>query len=138
MLFIFIPGVALTKPTQRDISPIEKCLNVSTNRANDCVNKNLKVKTISRCYEMSETIFSANSKENVKNYCFYSVSEFPSLKTCTDAAKKFYMAENKDQALFECFRQFASHMDIKTCVNISKMMSYRERRMYLEKHCYNM
>lgn len=126
---------AKTATSSSRLSSVEKCLSVSTNLTRDCINKNLKNKTLNACYTLSDTIFSYHSKENVRNYCFYNISEFPSLNACTTAAKKFFIAENKDQALFECFRQFASQIDKRTCVAIAKMMSYREKRQYLETHC---
>ncbi len=119
-------------------SAVEKCLNVSTNLTNDCMKIHLKPKTINSCYKMSETIFSNQSKENVKNYCFYNISEFPTLNSCVDSAKKFYIAENKDQALFECVRQFVSTISVKNCVNVSKMMTYKEKANYLAAQCHNM
>lgn len=118
--------------------PIEKCLNVSTNLTNDCMKLHLKPKTIDSCYKMSETIYSNQSKENVKNYCFYSISEFPTLNTCVDAAKKFYIGENKDQALFECVRQFASTISVDKCLNVSKMMTYKDKANYLAAHCHSL
>jgi hypothetical protein len=124
--------------TRSGSSPVEKCLNVSTNLTTDCMNQHLKPKTINNCYKMSETIFSNQSKENVKNYCFYNISEFPTLKTCVDSAKKFYIAENKDQALFECVRQFASSISVKNCMDLSKMMTYKEKSNYLAGHCSNL
>lgn len=129
---------AKTATNARTITPIEKCLNVATNLPNDCINRSLKNKTLSNCYALSETIFSYHSKERVKNYCFYNISEFPSLQTCTAAAKKFFIAENKDQALFECVRQFTSQIDERSCLEIARMMTYREKRSYLENHCHNL
>lgn len=119
-------------------SAIEKCLNVSTNLTNDCMSVHLKPKTIDSCYKISETIYSNQSKENVKNYCFYHISEFPTLNTCVAAAKKFYVAENKDQALFECVRQFSSTISVKSCIAVAKQMTYVEKRNYLETSCRNL
>lgn len=87
---------------------------------------------------MSETIYSNQSKENVKNYCFYNISEFPTLNTCVAAAKKFYVAENKDQALFECVRQFSSTISVKSCIGVAKNMTYVDKRAYLETSCRNL
>lgn len=144
-LFLYVLVMALVLPifspaaktaSTREASLIEKCLSISTNLPQDCIKRNLKNKTLNACYALSETIYSDHSKENVRNYCFYNISEFPSLNACTAAAKKFFIAENKDQALFECFRQFSSQMDRRTCFSIAKMMSYHEKRKYLETHCH--
>lgn len=129
---------AFAAGSARPTSAVEKCLNVSTNLTNDCMNRHLKPKTIDSCYKMSETIYSNQSKENVKNYCFYSISEFPTLNTCVTAAKKFYIGENKDQALFECVRQFASTISVDKCMSVSKMMTYKEKGNYLAGHCSNL
>ena len=126
---------AFAANSARPVSAVEKCLNVSTNLTNDCMKLHLKPKTIDSCYKMSETIFSNQSKENVKNYCFYNISEFPTLNTCVAAAKKFYIGENKDQALFECVRQFASTISVDKCLNVSKMMTYKDKANYLAAHC---
>lgn len=122
----------------RELAPIEKCLNISTNVASECIRRHLNPRTIQACYAMSETIYSSLSKEKVREYCFYNINEFSSLKSCLAATKKFYMDENKDQALFECYRQFAPEINERQCLKISKMMSYRERRSYLENHCHNL
>lgn len=121
--------------TRTATSPIEKCLNVATHLTSDCVNRHLKPKTIDSCYKMTDTIYSNQSKENVKNYCFYNISEFPTLKTCIDSAKRFFIAENKDQALFECVRQFSSTISSKDCMTVSKIMTYKEKASYLASHC---
>lgn len=131
-------ATAIAASNTRPTTAVEKCLNVSTNQTNDCMNLHLKPKTIDSCYKMSETIYSNQSKENVKNYCFYNISEFPTLNTCVAAAKKFYVAENKDQALFECVRQFSSTISLKACIGVSKQMTYKEKQAYLENGCRNL
>lgn len=119
-------------------SAIEKCLNVSTNVATDCIRQHLKVKTLNSCYNLSNTIYSIESKEKVKEHCFYSISEFPTLDLCLNAAKKFYLSENKDHAVFECVRQFADTISEKNCLKASKLMTYPERKRHLEGHCRNL
>ena len=137
-LFSLVFLEAATGAARSGTTAVEKCLNVSTNQTSDCMRLHLKPKTIDSCYKMSETIFSTQSKENVKNYCFYEINEFPTLKTCVDSARKFYMAEDKDHALFECVRQFSNKISVKNCLSVSKMMTLPVRASYLEGHCTNL
>jgi hypothetical protein len=136
-LVVFLQALG-SNAARPGITAVEKCLNVSTNQTTGCMRLHLKPKTIDSCYKMSETIFSTQSKENVKNYCFYEISEFPTLKSCVDSAKIFYMAEDKDHALFECVRQFANKISVKSCLGVSKMMTLPVRASYLEGQCYNL
>ncbi len=139
LLFSFVMLQAASSVAARPgTSPVEKCLNISTNLINDCMQRHLKPKTIDSCYRMSESIYSNQSKENIKNYCFYQISEFPTLKTCVNSARKFYLAESKDQALFECVHQFSATISEKSCVSISQLMTFKEKRSYLEAHCHNL
>ncbi len=143
-LYVLLFSLVIQSTTQAlaaaksNVSTAEKCLNVSTNLTVDCMNRHLQPKTLTSCYKLSETIYSNQSKENVKNYCFYSISEFPTLIACVDSAKKFYLGENKDQALFECVRQFASSITVNQCMKVSKMMTFKEKSNYLARHCANL
>jgi hypothetical protein len=102
------------------------------------MNRAMPHKTIDKCYQLTDTIYSSHSKENAKNHCFYNISEFPTLNTCVASAKKFFVGENKDQALFECVRQFSSTITEKSCLSVAKIMIYAEKRTYLEGHCKNL
>jgi hypothetical protein len=117
---------------------LDKCLNNPTNQIKDCLKAASPHQSINQCFNLSETIYSAHSKEAVKNHCFYSISEFPTLNTCLASAKKFFIAENKDHGLFECFRQFSSQISENSCLKIAKMMTYSEKRNYLANHCRNL
>lgn len=119
-------------------SSLEKCLNISTNQTRDCMKIYLKRKTLDGCYTLAEGIYSNQSKERAKDYCFYEISAFPNLKSCVDNAKKFFLAENKDQALFECVRQSAALISVKSCLKVSKMMTYQEKRNHLINQCNNL
>lgn len=120
------------------LNALDKCLNVPSNLTRDCVNRAMPYKTIDKCYTLADSIYSSHSKENVKNHCFYGISQFPTLKSCVDSAKKFTEAENKDQALFECVRQFSSAISENSCLDVAKVMTYAEKRSYLESHCRNL
>ena len=128
---------ALATPRLK-ISAAEKCMYLSTNLTVDCMKRHLLPKTLTSCYKLSETIYSNHSKENVKNYCFYNISEFPTLNSCVDSAKKFYLGENQDQALFECVRQFTSTITMNQCLKVSRMMIYKDKSNYLARHCGNL
>ena len=143
-LYVILFSLVIQSTTQAlaaprpGVSEAEKCLNVSTNLTVDCMRRHLQPKTLTSCYKLSETIFSNQSKENVKNYCFYNISEFPTLNACVNSAKKFYLGENKDQALFECVRQFTSTITENQCLMVSKMMTYKDKSNYLARHCGNL
>lgn len=139
LLLVLIPIVLAGSYSQaRAVSSIEHCLNNPKNLTQECAKKFISHQSISQCYKAADTIFSTHSKENLKNYCFYNVSEFPTLNSCTTAALKFFIAENKDQALFECYRQFASGVSENNCIKISKLMTFTEKKTYLENHCHNL
>lgn len=117
---------------------LENCLNGSTTPVNTCMNKALTKKTITQCYTLAEKIKSLSAKEKIVDYCFYEISEFSNLNTCLYATSKFYIGENKDAALFECYRQFAPTINKKVCQKISQLMTYPEKRSYMQNQCENL
>ncbi len=116
-------------------SPLEKCLSSQSENTKNCVEKNIKILTLSNCFSESEKIKSDLSRENLKQFCFYEVSEFPSMKTCLVAAEKMQVAIHHDDAVFECVRQFQDQMDLNLCRHISKKMKYPEKAEHLVRKC---
>lgn len=116
-------------------SPLEKCLSVQSENTKNCVEKNIKILTLSNCFSESEKIKSDLSRENLKQFCFYEVSEFPSLNTCLSSAQKMQVAIHQDDAIFECVRQFQNVMDLNLCRKISKKMKYPEKAEHLVRKC---
>lgn len=116
-------------------SPLEKCLSSQLENTKSCAEKNIKVLTLSNCFSESEKIKSDLSRENLKQFCFYQVSEFPSLKTCLTAASKMQVAIHHDDAVFECVLQFQDIMNLNLCRQISKKMKYPEKAEHLVRKC---
>lgn len=114
---------------------LEKCLSTQTENTKSCAEKNIKNLTLSRCFAESEKIKSDLSRENLRQFCFYEVSEFPSLKTCLSSAVQMSVAIHHDDAVFECVRQFQSIMDLSLCRKISKKMKYPEKSEHLVRKC---
>ncbi len=116
-------------------SPLEKCLSSQSENTKNCAEKNIKILTLNNCFAEAEKIKSDLSRENLKQFCFYEVSEFPSLNTCMTSAQKMQVAINRDDAIFECVRQFQNVMDLKLCQKISKKMKYPEKAEHLVRKC---
>lgn len=116
-------------------STLETCLSTPTENTKNCVEKNIKIITLSSCFSAAEKIKSSLSKENLKQFCFYEVSEFPSLKTCLNAASGMEIAVHHDDAIFDCVRQFQDAMDLNLCRKISKKMKYVEKAEHLVRKC---
>jgi len=114
---------------------LEKCLSTPTENTKSCAEKNIKNLTLSRCFAEAEKIKSDLSRENLKQFCFYEVSEFPSLKTCLSSAVQMIVAIHHDDAIFECVRQFQNVMDLNLCRKISKKMKYPEKAEHLVRKC---
>jgi len=116
-------------------STLEKCLSTQKENTKSCAEKNIKNLTLSHCYSEAEKIKSDLSRENLKQFCFYEVSEFPSLKTCLSSAVQMSVAIHHDDAIFECISQFQDQMDLNLCRHISKKMKYPEKAEHLVRKC---
>lgn len=119
-------------------SNLEKCLDQQPNEIRECLGKTSKYITISSCFDQANAIKSNYLKENVREYCFYHISEFPNLKSCVAKARQFSDAENHDAALFNCYGQFESSIKKGTCETMSKMFRFPEKGRYLKSNCSNL
>ncbi len=116
-------------------SPIEKCLASASETTKTCAEKYIKNLNMNNCFKECEKLKSDLSKENLKQFCFFEVSEFSEVNTCLSAANKFTVAINHDEAVFECVRQFQSELNPTKCLLISKKMRYPEKAQHLSQHC---
>ena len=116
-------------------NPLEKCLSLQKENTKNCAEKNISILTLSNCFSEADKIKSDLSRENLKQFCFYEVSEFPSLKTCMSSAEKMQVAIHHDDAVFECVRQFQDTLDVNLCQRISKKMKYPEKAEHLSRKC---
>lgn len=119
-------------------SNLEKCLDSQPNEIRECLGKSAKYITLSSCFDQAANIKSNYLKENVHEYCFYHISEFPNLNSCVSKARLFTDAENHDAALFNCYLQFETSMKKKSCESISKMFRFPEKGRYLKSNCANL
>ena len=116
-------------------SPLEKCLSNTHVSTTDCAQQNIKLLTLSSCFAEAEKIKSDLSKENLTQFCFYNVSEFPTLKSCLSRSKNFKTAINHDESLFECIRQFQNEISQIQCLSIAEKMRYPEKLEHLKRNC---
>ena len=114
---------------------IEKCLANSTENTAICAEKFIKPLTLTQCFSSAEKIKSDLSKENLKQFCFYQVSEFPNLNSCLISADTMTVMINHDDAVFECIRQFQNSLSATQCLELSKKMRYPEKNDYLRRKC---
>ena len=114
---------------------LEKCLDTQPNEIQDCLERSNKHVTISSCYTAVDSLKSDYLKENVREYCFYQISEFPNLRTCVSKAEQFTDADNHDAALFSCQAQFEEKIKRRTCLQMSKRFRFPEKGKYLADHC---
>lgn len=114
---------------------LEKCLADTSATTQNCVQKHIQRLTLDSCFSESANIKSDLSKENLKQFCFYNVSEFPTLKSCLSRSENFKVALNHDEALFECVRQFQNQISESQCSAISSQMRYPEKLQHLKRNC---
>lgn len=132
-LVLFSSNFALAGSTS-----LEKCLDDQPNEIRECLAKTSKYTTLSSCFDQAAKIRSNFIKENVHEYCFYHISEFPNLRSCTAKAQQFTDSENHDAALFNCYLQFETKMKKETCEKIAKMFRFPEKSRYLKTNCSNL
>ncbi|MCM2353422.1 MAG: hypothetical protein NDI63_07350 [Pseudobdellovibrio sp.] len=137
-LFLTAFMLLTTAFTNAPSSTLEKCLDEQPNEIRECLGKTSKHITLSSCFEQVNTVKSNYLKENVREYCFYHISEFPNLKSCVAKARQFTDAENHDAALFNCYSQFESTINKATCETMSKMFRFPEKGRYLKSNCSNL
>jgi hypothetical protein len=113
----------------------EKCLSTANETTQHCAEKYIKNLTLNNCFSATEKIKSELSKENLKQFCFYQVSEFPTLNSCLEASKKMIVALNHDEAIFECVRQFQQQISQSTCHQLSTKLKYPEKSQHLNRKC---
>ena len=128
----------LTTGFTSNTSALEKCLDEQPNEVRACLGKTSKHITLSSCFDQVNKIKSNYFKENVREYCFYHISEFPNLKSCVSKARQFTDAENHDAALFNCYSQFEPTIKKATCETMSKMFRFPEKGRYLKSNCSNL
>lgn len=117
---------------------LEKCLDDQPNEIRSCLGKSSKHITLSSCFDQAALVKSNYLRENVHEYCFYHISEFPNLNSCVDKARQFTDAENHDAALFNCYLQFEIKMTKNSCEKIAKMFRFSEKGRYLKSNCSNL
>lgn len=116
---------------------LEKCLSSSAGAetTEKCAQKYIKNLTLNQCFSEAEKIKSELSKENLKQFCFYQVSEFPTLASCLNTSKKMAVMLNHDEAVFECVRQFQNQLTDVQCLKISDLLKYPEKKDHLKRKC---
>lgn len=136
--FCLTACMLLTTGFTAHASSLEKCLDEQPNEIRECLGKTSKHITLSSCFEQVGSVKSNFLKENVREYCFYHISEFPNLNSCVGKARQFTDAENHDAALFNCFSQFETSMKKATCEKMAKLFRFPEKGRYLKSHCSNL
>ncbi len=121
--------------TQSFSNTLEKCLSSTSENVKTCADKNIKNLTLNNCFAEAEKIKSDLSKENLKQFCFYQVSEFPTVSTCLNASEKMALAINHDEAVFECVRQFQERLTENQCRKISEKLKYADKAKHLNRLC---
>jgi hypothetical protein len=116
-------------------SSLERCLSNNLETPKTCAEKNIKNLTLNNCFNEAENLKSNLSKENLKQFCFYQVSEFPTLSTCLNSTEKMTIALNHDEAVFECVRQFQDRISESQCRKISVKLKYSEKSQHLNRLC---
>ncbi len=116
---------------------LEKCLSSGSGAESTemCAQKYIKNLTLNQCFSEAEKIKSELSKENLKQFCFYQVSEFPTLASCLSTSKKMAVMLNHDEAIFECVRQFQNQLNDQQCLKISDLLKYPEKKSHLKRKC---
>ncbi|AZZ35830.1 hypothetical protein CIK05_03115 [Bdellovibrio sp. qaytius] len=114
---------------------LEKCLDDQPNEIRECLGKTSKFISIESCYDKAKAIRSNHTKEKVRSYCFYHISEMPTLRSCLEKAYLFAETDNHDAAIFDCYSQFEKGINKATCEAISKKLSYPDKARYLKSHC---
>lgn len=137
-LFLTALMLLTTGFASANTSALEKCLDDQPNEIRECLGKTSKHITLSSCFDQAATVKSNYIKENLREYCFYHISEFPNLKSCVAKARQFNDAENHDAALFNCYSQFEPSMKKNTCETIAKMFRFPEKGRYLKSNCSNL
>lgn len=130
LIFILISTSAVSQA-----ETLERCLTNSPQEVKSCVQKSLKNLTLNSCVQITNSIKSHFLSENVRNFCFYEISEFPTFARCLTEAQKFISADRHDDALFECYRQFQYRLSDKQCHELAQILRYPNKAAYLERHC---
>ncbi len=119
----------------RNYSAIENCLIENKSDIQSCVKESIKHESIDSCYRLTDQIKSQFSKDQVQQYCFYQISEFPTLKSCITHAKKFISPDLHDSAIFTCVMQFQADLTYSHCKQISQNLKYPVKKEHLERQC---
>lgn len=131
----FLSFIFLLVTTAGSARPLEKCMSDLSQTTKQCSEKFIKNLTLSTCFTEADALRSNLSKENLKQFCFYEVSEFPTLKSCLSASQKMNIAINHDEAIFECVRQFQDQIDLQLCYKIARKLLYPEKIQHLKRKC---
>jgi hypothetical protein len=135
LLYIYLILFSLPGLADDFGNSIEKCLRNPEITTEACVDQHVTALTLSSCFKVVDKIKSPLSKENLQQFCFYNVSEFPTIKACLRQAERMNVAVHHDDAIFECVRQFQTQLTKKQCQDIAIQMRYPEKRNHLKRNC---